>query len=67
MRGFLFHLPAWTLSLRCEAPRGLEPGRLPRAAQRVPEGPGSGSVTANCQEGPEVSFVPEVHSGDPDL
>ncbi|XP_032193713.1 uncharacterized protein LOC116587111 [Mustela erminea] len=55
VRGFLFHLPAWTLSLRCEAPGGLEPGRLPRAAQRVPAGPGSGSGTANGQEGPELT------------
>ncbi|XP_073747243.1 uncharacterized protein [Callorhinus ursinus] len=40
-------------SPRVRLPRGLESGRLPRASQRVPAGPGSECLTANCQEGPE--------------
>lgn len=42
------------------APRGLESGRLPRADQRVPVGPGSGapSLRTASQESLEVSFLP---------
>ncbi|XP_044945444.1 translation initiation factor IF-2-like [Mustela putorius furo] len=46
VRGFLFHLPAWTLSLRCEAPRGLVACPAPPSASLRDPDPGPSLRTA---------------------